>query len=55
VGADQRFVFQGVHMLADSAWGKAWQRNEARVSRLVFIGRGLDAAALKSGFAACAA
>ena len=54
-GADQRFVFQGVHMLADSAWGKAWQRNEARVSRLVFIGRGLDAAALKSGFAACAA
>ncbi|MCA3261502.1 MAG: GTP-binding protein [Telmatospirillum sp.] len=54
-GADQRFVFQGVHMLADSAWGKAWQRNEARVSRLVFIGRDLDAAALKSGFAACAA
>jgi G3E family GTPase len=53
--AKQRFVFQGVHMLADSAWGKAWQPQEARVSRMVFIGRNLDEAALKSGFAACAA
>jgi G3E family GTPase len=53
--AKQRFVFQGVHMLADNAWGKDWQPQEARVSRMVFIGRALDEAALKSGFAACAA
>ena len=54
-GAEQRFVFQAVHMLADSTWGQNWRKGEKRQSKLVFIGRKLDADALKSGFEACKA
>jgi len=53
-GADQRFVFQAVHMLADSAWGTPWRTAEARRSKMVFIGRNLDTDRLRAGFAACA-
>jgi G3E family GTPase len=52
-GAKQRYVFQAVHMLADWAWGPAWKPAEPRVSKMVFIGRNLDADALRAGFAAC--
>ena len=54
-GSPNRFIFQGVHMLMEGDDGKAWGRNEARASKLVFIGRGLDATELKAGFAACVA
>ncbi len=54
-GNANRFVFQGVHMLTDGGEGKAWRRGEARDSKLVFIGRELDAAELKAAFAACVA
>ena len=47
-----RYVFQGVHMVMDSAWGPAWG-SAPRDSRLVFIGRGLDAAELEQAFLAC--
>jgi len=53
--ADKRYVFQGVHMVMDSQWGDAWAPGEARNSRLVFIGRGLDQASLRKGFDACQA
>jgi G3E family GTPase len=53
-GADQRYVFQAVHMLADSAWGTPWRSGEARLSKMVFIGRQLEADKLQAGFAACA-
>ena len=49
----KRFVFQGVHMLMEGDDGKPWGADEARCSKLVFIGRDLDAAALKAGFEAC--
>ena len=51
-GQDQRFVFQGVHMLFDGRADRPWGR-EPRVNDLVFIGRRLDRAALESGFRAC--
>ena len=54
-GSPNRFVFQGVHMLMEGDDGKAWRNDEARESKLVFIGRDLDASALKAGFAACVA
>lgn len=54
-GAEQRFVFQAVHMIADSTWGQPWRAGEKRGSKLVFIGRKLDADALKAGFEACKA
>ncbi|MBL8833412.1 MAG: GTP-binding protein [Rhodospirillales bacterium] len=52
-GAVQRYVFQAVHMIADSSWGQKWNEGEKRVSKLVFIGRHLDAAQLKAGFEGC--
>ena len=54
-GSPNRFIFQGVHMLMEGDDGKPWGREEVRDSRLAFIGRDLDAAELKAGFAACVA
>ena len=51
-GEDDRFVFQGVHMLLDSDRGAPWG-SAVRESRLVFIGRHLDRAALIHGVHAC--
>lgn len=50
----QRFVLQGVHMMMEGEPMQAWKPDEKRISRLVFIGRNLDEAALKAGFEACA-
>ena len=52
-GEDQRFVFQGVHMLFDSRADRPWKANETRKNELVFIGRNLDEAQLKQEFQAC--
>ena len=51
----RRFVFQGVHMILDGDLQAEWGADEARVSRVVFIGRNLDPAAIREGFLACAA
>ena len=51
----KRFVFQGVHMILDGDLQREWRRDETRQSRVVFIGRGLDQAAIRDGFLACAA
>jgi G3E family GTPase len=51
----QRFVLQGVHMVLDGDHQRDWKPNEKRESRLVFIGRELDAAAIEQGFLACIA
>jgi len=50
-----RFVFQGVHMILDGDHQRPWKPDEARLSRIVFIGRQLDEAKLKDGFLACVA
>jgi G3E family GTPase len=52
-GEDQRFVFQGVHMLFDGRVDRLWKSNEERKNELVFIGRNLDAAQLREDFRAC--
>ena len=54
-GIDNRYVFQGVHMLMDDAEGAAWKPDDKRSSKLVFIGRDLDKDSLKRDFEACAA
>jgi G3E family GTPase len=51
----QRFVLQGVHMMLDGDHQRDWRPDERRESRLVFIGRELDADALRKGFEGCAA
>ena len=54
-GEARRLVFQAVHMLLEGDFQRPWRDNEARYSRMVFIGRNLDEAALRRGFEACAA
>lgn len=51
----KRFVFQGVHMILDGDLQGEWGADEARVSRVVFIGRNLDPDAIREGFLACKA
>ena len=51
----RRFVFQGVHMMLEGDVQRAWKPDEPRESRVVFIGRSLDEAAIRDGFLACAA
>ena len=54
-GEDRRLVFQAVHMILEGDFQRPWKTGEARSSRMVFIGRDLDEAALRQGFEACAA
>jgi G3E family GTPase len=54
-GDPRRLVFQAVHMLLEGDSQRPWRADEVRSSRLVFIGRRLDAAALQAAFEACAA
>jgi G3E family GTPase len=51
-GWNERFVFQGVHMLFDGRPDRPWG-NEKRQNKMIFIGRNLDRAALEEGFRAC--
>jgi G3E family GTPase len=50
-----RYVVQGVHMILEGDHQRAWKEGEKRESRLVFIGRDLDADRLKRSFEACQA
>ncbi|KAJ8601667.1 hypothetical protein CTAYLR_007464 [Chrysophaeum taylorii] len=53
-GMDQKFLFQGVHMLFQGAfYDTLWKPNETRDCRFVFIGRNLDRAKLEKGFLDC--
>jgi G3E family GTPase len=52
---DQRFVFQGVHMILDGDHQRPWQAGEKRDSRIVFIGRNLPGKMITEGFESCIA
>jgi G3E family GTPase len=54
-GEDRRLVFQAVHMILEGDMRGPWRSEADRHSRMVFIGRNLDEAALKAGFEACVA
>lgn len=51
----ERYVIQGVHMIIEGDHQRAWKDGEKHESRLVFIGRQLDAERLKKSFEACQA
>jgi G3E family GTPase len=51
----ERYVIQGVHMIIEGDHQRAWKDGEKHESRLVFIGRELDAERLKRTFEACQA
>ncbi|GAA4033229.1 GTP-binding protein [Actimicrobium antarcticum] len=50
---EQRFVFQGVHMLKASRVGKPWLINETPETVIVFIGRKLPGDLFLNGLANC--
>ncbi len=52
-GEEERFVFQGVHMLFDGKPDRLWKEGEKRKNELVFIGRNLDEAELREDFKKC--
>ena len=56
-GMDNKFVFQGVHMLFGGAYSGElkWEKDDKRECTFVFIGRDLDHKALEAGFMNCRA
>ena len=54
-GLDERYVFQGVHMLMDGSPMGDWPKDKPKSSRVVFIGRDIENMGLKEGFEACKA
>ena len=54
-GLEERYVFQAVHMLFEGSPDRAWEAGEPRTSRMVFIGRDLDADAFREAFQRCRA
>jgi len=50
---DDRYVFQGVHMMLEGNHQRKWKDGEKRESRLVFIGRELPEKAIREGFESC--
>ena len=50
---DDRYVFQGVHMMLEGDHQRAWKEGEPRQSRLVFIGRELPEQTIRDGFERC--
>jgi G3E family GTPase len=52
---DERFVFQGVHMILDGDHQRPWKDGEERMSRIVFIGRDLPEEKIRQGFESCVA
>lgn len=53
-GVEERVILQGVSEAVDVQLGNPW-KDQARTSRLVVLGLGLDASALQAGFLQCAA
>ena len=54
-GQPKRVIFQGVQMMFDARPDRLWNVGERRMSQLVFIGKELDEARIRRGFAACIA
>jgi len=50
---DDRYVFQGVHMMLEGDHQRAWKDGEPRESRLIFIGRELPEQTIRDGFERC--
>jgi G3E family GTPase len=52
-GKEERFVFQGVHMLFDATSDRKWKPGEKRLNQMVFIGKKLNREELREGFQNC--
>ncbi|NMM01727.1 GTP-binding protein [Paraburkholderia sp. RP-4-7] len=49
----RQFHFHSVHMLLEAEPGRAWQKDEPRENKFVFIGRNLDFPQLRESFLSC--
>lgn len=54
-GFPERYVIQGVHSLFEGQVDRMWADGERRGSKIVFIGKDLDAKELRAGFESCVA
>ena len=52
-GTEKKVIFQGVHELMGTDLGGAWQKNEKRESKMVFIGIDLPQEILRQGLDRC--
>jgi G3E family GTPase len=52
-GVDERVVLQGVHMLVGTELAARWEKDEARESCVVFIGKNLPKEFIMDGLARC--
>jgi G3E family GTPase len=50
---EDRYVFQGVHMMLEGDHQRKWKDGERRESRVVFIGRELPEQMIRDGFERC--
>ena len=53
VGAEEKFIFQGVHMVFEGKPAIKWKEGEVRENKMIFIGRNLNKEALEKGFNDC--
>ena len=52
-GRDEKFVYQGVHMVWDGDFHEPWGVDEPRTNKLTFIGKNLDHKGLQESFMEC--
>jgi G3E family GTPase len=52
-GEENRFVFQGIHMIFDGKPDRAWHKGEERKNKIVFIGKNLNREELVGGVESC--
>ncbi|CAN1176192.1 Zinc-regulated GTPase metalloprotein activator 1 [Linum perenne] len=52
-GMDERFVFQGVHDIFQGSPDRPWGPEEARINKIVFIGKNLNKEEIEKGFRDC--
>jgi len=52
-GQSRQIILQGVHQLVATNVGRPWADNEARESRIVFIGRNLPREIFEKGLRQC--
>lgn len=54
-GYEEQFIMHGVHMIFNGERGSAWRDEQSRRSKIVFIGKNLNADEMDSDFLSCRA
>ena len=52
-GADEKFIFQGVHMVFEGKPSVSWKEEEIRENKMIFIGRNLNRESFEHDFNEC--